>query len=808
MSLSSHKDSKFQGPASKEERIKRSARSRGHGRSSKTGNFFAESPLISLLLVLLFGLALISLCFLGAPLLGPHSYAHQKSPQRILSSLSFSFESEIRTRNLREERANRVPPVYTIRMGPYERFEQAWLTLGERLNEWAEQRVEETDPAIPPNQATTLSDDLRQRFPFRFSPSDMEKFAELTTPQTRAQISAEILPFLRNLFRAGIYSTESDFPASGSGLAGINLVRPESEPTSRPMESLPRAESTLYIEITGRYPGELGETLALLFREALVPNLEYDEARTAERKREAMNRVRPVFEEVFPGDIIVDTTEALSSSDLERLRAYRETLRAQHADEGWFNRRFREQAAFTILLLGLIYLFLRVTDNPILRNNRKVASTALLVLLQLGAVRAIIELADTGVFSNHPLTSQLIPYVVPYALAPILIGVLLGMGPGLFVAVFLALLVALMFNGSLLLFMIALTSSIVGLYFSRSIRKRSKLVKAGFMSGAAAALFPLLLTLSGDFDPVTIGYQIGLALTIGFLGGTLLVGILPLVESSFRFTTDITLLELTDYNHPLLRDLQLRAPGSYHHSLMLANLTENAAAAVGANPLLARVCSYFHDIGKMVKPEYFVENQVDGINPHLERNPSMSALVIKAHVKEGVALARQHHLPQVIIDVIQQHHGTTLIQYFFSMAKNREREKTRDPFGINRPVSSEISESTYRYDGPKPRFKESAIISLGDAIEAASRTLRKVSVQNIEELIEKLIDDRIQDGQLDESPLTFGDIRKIKKSFAFTLINSLHARIKYPEEPQPKKISPQPSETDPKASPQPSEPNP
>jgi putative nucleotidyltransferase with HDIG domain len=266
-------------------------------------------------------------------------------------------------------------------------------------------------------------------------------------------------------------------------------------------------------------------------------------------------------------------------------------------------------------------------------------------------------------------------------------------------------------------------------------------------------------------------------------------------ESLFKRTTDITLLELTDYNHPLLHRMQMEIPGTYHHSLVVANLAENAANAIGANPLLCRVCSLFHDIGKMSKPEYFSENQRDGVNPHNDRNPSFSALIIKSHVKDGVDLALQHKLPKAVIDVIQQHHGTTLIQSFYQRARSNEgrlaalaegapANATADPFP--RGLESRVCETTYRYDGPKPQFKESAIIMLADGVEAATRSLRRVTPQHLGELIDQIFTSRLEDSQLADAPVTLAELTQIKSSFAFTMLNMLHARVAYsPEAEKP-----------------------
>ena len=300
------------------------------------------------------------------------------------------------------------------------------------------------------------------------------------------------------------------------------------------------------------------------------------------------------------------------------------------------------------------------------------------------------------------------------------------------------------------------------------------------------ALAAFLIGVRDSVDSVLVIYQMLTAIIIGGVTGIALIGFLPIWESLFKTTTDITLLELTDFNHPLLRRLQMEAPGSYHHSLMVANLSENAAAAVGANPLVCRVCALFHDIGKLVKPEYFTENQRDGYNPHIERNPSMSALVIKSHVKEGAILAREYKLPKVIVEVIRQHHGTSLIQYFYYKALERKREVDQEfeiP-GLEAPriELDKVNEDTYRYEGPRPQFRESAIIMLADSVEAAGRSLRKVTPQAIDDLIAGIFRSRVEDGQLDNCPLTFQELSRIRESFSFTLLNMLHARIEYPKE--------------------------
>ncbi|MGD9187724.1 MAG: HDIG domain-containing protein, partial [Desulfobacteraceae bacterium] len=246
------------------------------------------------------------------------------------------------------------------------------------------------------------------------------------------------------------------------------------------------------------------------------------------------------------------------------------------------------------------------------------------------------------------------------------------------------------------------------------------------------------------------------------------IGIAPLLEMSFQYTTDITLLELANLDRPILRRLMIEAPGTYHHSVIVGSLVEAAAADIGANPLMAKVCGYYHDIGKVKKPLYFIENQANGVNRHDKLAPSMSSLILIAHVKDGVDIARQDKLGQRIVDTIKQHHGTSLISYFYEKAKHL---KGADVVKID----------DYRYPGPKPQTKEAGLVMLADVVEAASRTLENPTPSRIQGLVQNLINKIFSDGQLDHCELTLKDLHNIAKSF-YKILNGIHHhRIEYTE---------------------------
>jgi putative nucleotidyltransferase with HDIG domain len=263
----------------------------------------------------------------------------------------------------------------------------------------------------------------------------------------------------------------------------------------------------------------------------------------------------------------------------------------------------------------------------------------------------------------------------------------------------------------------------------------------------------------------------GMGLAGGIASGIVVSAVLPIVEAVFGYTTDIKLLELANLNHPGLRELIIRAPGSYHHSMMVGSLCEAAAEAVGGNPLLARVGSYYHDIGKAKNPHYFAENQKLGVNPHDKLKPNMSALVIKAHVKDGIEMARQYRLPGVIQDFIAQHHGTSLIAYFYHKAKSLED-----------PEIQGVDEKDYRYPGPKPQSRETAICLLADGIEAASRAMPEPTPAKLKGLVQKMINKAFTDGQLDECELTLKDLNLIALAFNRILAGIYHHRPEYPSD--------------------------
>ena len=413
------------------------------------------------------------------------------------------------------------------------------------------------------------------------------------------------------------------------------------------------------------------------------------------------------------------------------------------------------------------------------------------IFVQLAATKLVLILCNSGNYSF--LRPETVGLIAPYAFAPLTLSVLLGRNHGLYASVFVSLWSSILFGKvDAPLLVCGLISGFTAVYLTLQVRQRSRLIRAGLGVGVAIWFLSLTFGIIGPIDLFSpsgnnwqmIGVQSALAIGNGILTATIVGGILPILEHLFQITTDISWLEASDLNHPLLRRMTIEAPGTYHHSLVVANLAESAAEAIGANATLCRVCSYFHDVGKLVKPDYYTENMNFERNPHDDLAPTMSALIIIAHVKEGVDLALKHGLNRRIVDIIQEHHGTSLVYYFYKRALQRKDDARTGGKIMNLREGDvpEVREETFRYSGPKPQTKESAIISLADMVESASRSLEKPTPQKIEQLVTDLIGQRIADGQLVECDLTLADLNMIAERFRFTLTTMLHTRIAYPKQ--------------------------
>jgi putative nucleotidyltransferase with HDIG domain len=422
-------------------------------------------------------------------------------------------------------------------------------------------------------------------------------------------------------------------------------------------------------------------------------------------------------------------------------------------------------------------------------KNSRVGLVFGVILLHL-CVAKLVMVISTEAQGGVP--KQFGVLLIPFAFAPLVLSVLLGKNHGIYGAIFVSLWSSILFRGvDAFLLVMSLISGFIAVFVTIQVRRRSRLMRAGLYVGLATWILAVsfgIITVPwlqlGGMDWAMFGKQSLAAILTGLITAVVVGGALPILEAVFQITTDMSWMETADRNHPLLLRLSLEAPGTWHHSDVVADLAEAAANRIGANGTMCRACAYFHDIGKLVKPNYFSENIVGDDNPHDDLAPTMSALIIIAHVKEGVDLALKYGLNQRIIDVIQQHHGTSLVSYFYKRALQQQQDAREGGkiMNIREEDIPEVREESFRYSGPKPQFKESGIISLADAVESASRSLERPTPQKIEQLVNDIISKRVAEGQLDECDLTLRELKISAETFRFTLQNMLHTRIKYPKD--------------------------
>jgi putative nucleotidyltransferase with HDIG domain len=431
--------------------------------------------------------------------------------------------------------------------------------------------------------------------------------------------------------------------------------------------------------------------------------------------------------------------------------------------------------AFIVFISGLMLLEL---DCPeVWRSNSK------LILIMGASWFNLVLVKSLFLFwpSTDPSEMARLYFLSPCTFAPFLVTLLLGTRAGLFSVIQVSILASLLTGQYFTFLLVSLLSGFTAVYFSQNVRKRGDLIKAGVAVGCLNLLCAVVLGVvhGRSMDALAIQALSGIGAGIG----TALVvsAILPLVEGAFQITTTVSWIELADLNHPLLQQMTMEAPGTYHHSLVVANIAESGAKAIGLEPTACRVMAYFHDIGKIIKPEYFTENIPPGANPHENLSPSMSALIIVAHVKEGIDLALKYGLKKQVLDAIQQHHGDSVVGYFYQRALQQQRDAREGGKIMNMREEDvpDVSENSFRYPGPRPQSKEIALLSIADSVEAASRSLEKPTAQRIEDLVNEIIEHKIADHQLDECHLTLNEIRAAAEAMAATVKNMMHTRISY-----------------------------
>jgi cyclic-di-AMP phosphodiesterase PgpH len=476
--------------------------------------------------------------------------------------------------------------------------------------------------------------------------------------------------------------------------------------------------------------------------------------------------IPPILSRIKAGTKIIDQNEKVTSRHIAMIQSMKKQLSKFRNEWSW-------NTVLGNLLLALIFVFIsalyfKIDQPEILKSLQKLSLIACAIILSL----AFAKISEYIILRNTTNISEAIRYPILVPFAVILMSILINSRVAIFVSFFLSVLMAIVLAVDHSRFLVVnLVASLVVIISTRNLRKRKEVF---WVCGKCLlAVIPIIFAfdlINKHFYNFSFFVDISHSIIFMLIIAILVVGILPLLESLFNVMTDITLMEYMDPSNELLKRLSLEVPGTYQHSLVLGNIAETAAQAIGANGLFCRVATLYHDIGKLNNPHYFTENQQSGVNIHQMLTPIESAQVIISHVKDGEILARKYRLPQAFIDIIKEHHGTSLVYYFY--AKELE---------LKGGDKSKLEEKLFRYPGPKPHSKESAIIMICDVTEAASRSMDELSKESLTQMVNKLVGDKTEDGQLDECSLSFEELSIVKKTIVNILMLSQHARIKYPE---------------------------
>lgn len=691
---------------------------------------------------------------------------NQQVQSTVFADFTFSYVDEERTKISRENARNLEPAIYKIDLqackSSMELAAQFFDELSKRISMEEKSSVYEKNPE---NKASCIVDAL--------SNETVASLLPLVQSPDKKKILMDQLELV--LYQGVINMEERDekralriqiFDDTGKKREKIRSFRDILTPLQAAWEVTDNV-SRYYSPQDGK---ALKRALDSVLAQIITGNLSYDINRTEENRQIAAEAVVPVKVEIKKGDVIIEKGKIVGEKDQERFQAYQKEKKEREGISDFWHK-FINNAFICLLLMVLNGIYISHIHPEVIKSNQKMGLIGTVVILTIMAnflaIKAFYILGP--VFNLSPI---LIPTVLPIAMASVLLSVMIGLRVGLYAGLFVALIAALQLDNSFHIVLSGMVvSSIAGFSVRHSPNHRSYFLRIVLMVSLTIPFMELTHLWNLNEKMLVLFWGTGLGIANGIIIGAFSLALLFILESIFQISTDMSLLLLSDYNHPLLKRLQLEALGTYHHSLLVSTLAEQAAQSIGANPIRARVCALFHDIGKLTKPEYFVENNMGEKSKHDELNPKMSCLIILNHVKDGVDMAIKHKLRKVIRDAIEQHHGTDLVLFFYKRAV----EETDDN-------DIPVEENEYRYPGPLPREKEVVLVSLADTCEAASRTLQKPTPAKIDSLIWEVFRRRIRDGQLNAAELTFGELAKVRQSFVKTLTTMLHSRVAYPKE--------------------------
>ena len=672
----------------------------------------------------------------------PRPTVGERAMEDVYASVGFTFRDDAKTESLRDEAAHGVPVVYKL--------DETRLTAD------LDKLIALLKNASQAKDDSSSEDDLLESVNELLPPLGRDEVSQLVAIPNAAVVVAKLKLIIIKVSRYRITRVAIVNRPEETGVE----VRSGDEVRAALRESIEKEFPQPANEETRWLPGVL-RVIAYHFTSDLTPQYRREDKEALKKLRLFARRsVLPQHTTVRQGTKIIERGEEVSPTHVAQIEEMRKVLTEKRSAKARLLSLVGAAVAISAVAVGSA-AFLARFHRSVFASNSRLILIAVLVLMSVGLSKVLTYMRAASVFLAYPIA-------VPFG--SFVLSMMLGLRLAAFVTIPMAILLAMGFGSSLSPVLVGTLGGWAAAFFAGGVRHRKDFIKTGAAVGFVNGLTIAAIGALTNKEAGTLVVQAGGGVAVA-MGSILLAAVfLPAFEWMFKIPTNVTLVELTDCNHPLLKRTIMETPGTYYHSLMVGNLAESAAEAVGANPLLARVGSHFHDIGKLKKPLYFSENEAFGKSKHDTLTPSMSNLIILSHTKDGVDLACKHKLNRVLIDIIKQHHGTSLDYYFYRRAEE-----------INEGDSA-VDEKEFRYPGPRPQSRESAIIMLADSVEAASRSLEKPTTAKIRAAVRNIIRMKFEDGQLDECDLTLKDLHKIEETFNRILLNTLHHRVKYPEE--------------------------
>ncbi len=685
------------------------------------------------------------------------------SPTSIRAPRDFLVEDVASTERRREEAERRVREVFTL----LDDEKDLGLQLDAFFDVIKSQQQERTPGAVADSEAERK--EIEEKFDVSFTDEEWEI---VNNPSMWPQIEGAIVEVFRPLLQQGILADKRVLEKAVRNAGTAVLVR-KSDGEEQQITNLfdvREATEALLSNIAAHDFGQK-EAFPSLIRKLTVnylkvkPNVYFNLQETKERIETARQNVEPIFFRIKQGELIVRAEDKISVGQLAKLTR----LQQLYSPTKLF-RTFVGYFLLALVTLGVSYALATMSWWGFKPTNRDLLLVSLTLLGSFALVH-FYSILGMSLSLYFPLFgTDFFVYATPFAAGGILLEVTLGIAGLLMFLIPYAIFTTIFFENSLILLILIILGNAVGALCLKRCSTRGAFIRAGLRIAAinvcVVVAFLLIYPKGSAFENIA---PLVAAVLGGLTSGVLGAGLAPIAEYLGRYVTDIKLLELASLDQPLLRELSLQAPGTWNHAMVLGQMGEVAANAIGANGLLTRVGAYYHDIGKAKKPAYFVENQIGDENRHDKLEPSMSALIVRSHVKDGMEMAKEHRLPQAVFDFIPQHHGTALMEYFYEKAlKEAEEDEI-------------VDENLFRYPGPKPQTKEAGILMLADGVEASSRTLVDPTPAKIQGLVQKQINRVFASGQLEECELTLKDLHQIAKGFTKVLTGIYHRRIEYSE---------------------------